>query len=135
MPKLFDYVDAHGRNPFKEWSCNLEKRELAKLNRKLDLLQRHGNELPPGLLSNTSLAHILKIRINGEVAIRPLLCRGPINMATDVEFTLLMGVYEKDRKLPPSALDAAELIRQEIGKNPQRRKEHERVSWRNSGRA
>jgi phage-related protein len=125
---IYDYLMHDGHNPFKEWTRSLGKPELAKLNQKLDMLERCGGDLPPGLLSDTNLPNIKKIRINGKVALRPLLCRGPINVHT--EFTLLHGCIEKDRKLPKGSLDLAETRRNDIINDRHRRTKHERVGWK-----
>lgn len=125
--EVFDYVDNDGVNQIREWSEGLEKRDLAKFNAKLDMLQKAGGSLPPKLLSHTGVPHIFKIRINGEVALRPFVCRGPIN--PESEFTILVGAHEKDRKLIPSdAKRIAQERRNEIIKNDARRRKHEHVS-------
>jgi hypothetical protein len=126
---LYDYVDGTGRNSFKEWTKTLQKDELAKLNQKLDMLRREP-ELPPQLLAGPLEGKpIYKLRINGRVALRPMLCKGPIN--NDSEFTLLMGATEKDRVLNPvDAVDQAANRRAEVIANPGRRRiPHERVTW------
>jgi len=107
----------------------LQKDELAKLNQKLDMLRREP-ELPPQLLAGPLEGKpIHKLRINGRVALRPMLCKGPIN--NDSEFTLLMGATEKDRVLiPEDAIDQAADRRREVIANPNgRRTPHERVTW------
>jgi len=126
---LYDYVDAFGRNSFKEWTKTLQKDELAKLNQKLDMLRREP-ELPPQLLAGPLEGKpIYKLRINGRVALRPMLCKGPIS--NNSEFTLLMGAAERDRVLiPEDAIDQAADRRTEVIANPKRRRTpHERVSW------
>ena len=124
---LFDHLDVHGRNIFKLWTQGLEKRDRAKLNSKLDLLEQYGPDLPPGLLSDTNLPHIKKLRINGPVALRPLLCRGPIDVHG--EFTLILGATERDRQIEPlDAEERAEGYKNQISANPgERRCFHERV--------
>ena len=39
------------RRSIKAWTEGLQKRDHARLNQKLDMLQQHGAGLPPGLLS------------------------------------------------------------------------------------
>lgn len=126
---LYDYVDGMGRNSFKEWTKTLQKDELAKLNQKLDMLRREP-ELPPQLLAGPLEGEpIYKLRINGRVALRPMLCKGPINNGS--EFTLLMGATERDRVLiPVDAVEQAANRRTEVIANPGRRRTpHERVTW------
>ena len=128
MPyKLFDYVDGHGRNVFKDWTQGLQKKELGKLNAKLDMLEMHGADLFPNTLSGTDTAGIQKLRVHGKVQLRPLLCLGPINV--DAEFTLLMGATERDSKLVPEDADqTADTHKNAVLADPNnRRKKHERV--------
>jgi hypothetical protein len=127
--KLYDYVDDQGVNRFKQWTKTLQKTDLAKLNQKLDMLMRDP-ELPPKLLAGPlEGTPIYKIRINGRVALRPMLCKGPIH--NDSEFTLLFGATEQNRVLVPAdAIARAAAIRAGIIANPNRRRTpHERVTW------
>lgn len=123
---VYSYVSADGRNPFREWALGLGKVERAKLNSKIDLLTVCGADLPPNLLSDSGHPNIKKLRINGAVALRPLLCRGPTEM-NGSEFTLLAGAIEKDRKLPTDVLELAARRRTEIIENNDRRILHERI--------
>jgi hypothetical protein len=126
--RLYDYVDERGVNSFKEWSSRLENKDLARLNSKLDMLGKEPT-LPPQLLAGPlEGVPIYKLRINGRVALRPMLCKGPVDK--DGEFTLLFGAFERDRKLVPrDAVSQAEARRQNVIANAkQRRCPHERVA-------
>lgn len=124
--KLFDYSN-NGVNEIRAWSLRLEIKQLAKLNAKLDMLEVSGPNLPPNLLSDTNSRHIKKLRIKGNVQLRPMLCKGPL--ANDTEYTLLIGAIEKGMKLiPANAIIEAEQRRSLILDNPSRRVEHERIS-------
>lgn len=127
MPwKLYDYVDEHGINHFKKWSEGLEKAQLGKLNQKLDMLERNGPSLQPTLLSDTGYPPIKKIKVKGNVHLRPMVCEGPIS---NNEYTLLVGAKEVGGKLQPETVVAIALSRrQEIINHPNRRLPHERVS-------
>ena len=121
--RLYDYVNNRGRNDFESWTKSLEKRDRARLSAKLRMLETAGPDLPPQLLAGPIKGHIYKLRINGQVALRPLLCKGPINK--DKEFTLLMGAIEKDQKLEPrDAPNEAEIRRQKIINDPMWRCDH-----------
>jgi len=126
---LYDHAHRHGANQFKAWSQCLQKPELAKLNVKLDMLQKHGPDLPPQLLAGPIRGHnhIYKLKIKGHVQLRPLLCKGPIR--NDEEYSLLIGAIEQGGKLVPAGAAAeAERRRQEIIADPQQRRTlHERV--------
>jgi hypothetical protein len=121
-----------GLNRFKEWMLTLQKPDLARLSRKLRALEDNGPYLGPKLLAGPIKHHanIYKIIVNGRVALRPLLCRGPIDM--EREFTLLNGAVERDRRfVPANAPEVAEERRQEVITDPSLRCEHERVYRRN----
>jgi hypothetical protein len=94
---------------------------MARMIRKLDALRDNGPDLSSDLLSDTPSRHIKKIRLNGRVAPRLLLCRGPVD--TDQEFTLLFGCTERDRKfVPANAIAKAEEYREYVIADPQRRR-------------
>jgi hypothetical protein len=90
------------------------------------MLEQHGPDLPPALLSDSSVSGIKKLKVHGNVQLRPHLCAGPINRSQ--EFTILVGAKEKDWKLDPSnAGEIAEKRRNEIVTDPTRRVPHERI--------
>ena len=125
---LYDYVD-RGYNPIKEWSKCLSPKDLAKLNVRLGLLEMQGMDLLPRMLAGPIRhhRHLYKLIINGRVALRPLLTRGPVD--NNGEFTLLIGAFEKGfRWEPANALATANQYREEIKANPtQKRRPHEPV--------
>lgn len=124
---LFDYIDEHGNNDIKIWMQGLQKVQRAKLNAKLDMLEKVGIELFPQVLTDTPTAGIQKLRIKGNVQLRPMLCKGPID--NEKEFTLLIGAVERDSCLIPHKADEKANERKSIIKNnPNRRCEHERVN-------
>jgi hypothetical protein len=128
--RIYAYIDSRGINVVEEWASDIkfDKDLLARLNQKLDLLEYHGSDLPPGLLAGTSFKHVDKLRIFGRKTVwRFMLCKGPIN--NDFEFTILFVAQEKDRKLiPKDAYKRADDNRKEIISNPERRRIHERIS-------
>lgn len=124
---LFDHVSADGDNTFLSWTRSLQTTQRAKLNAKLDMLSLHGCELLPNTLTGTDTPGILKLRVKGGVQLRPMLCKGPV--ATESEFTLLLGAKEIGGKLNPLKADElANDLKAEVIADPQhRRKNHERV--------
>jgi hypothetical protein len=128
MPyQIFDYVNHQGVNEFKEWTKTLEKPQRAKLNEKLDKLEIYGDELYPEMLTGTPIAGISKLRAKGNVQLRPLLCKGPVDV--NKEYTLLMGAKEVGSKwVPKGAPATANTKKQLVIADPEnRRKKHERV--------
>ena len=101
------------------------------LNQKLDMLERCGSELPPKLLAGPIkskrkkklVSHIYKLIIHGDRMLRPMLCKGPINMPS--EFTLLLGAIEVGGVLDTDSEDA-EVVRVAILTDKKLRKPHER---------
>jgi hypothetical protein len=119
--KIFDYVDMRNVKVIVKWLDELQKAERARMDRKLQALQDNGPNLSSELLSDTPSRHIKKIRLNGRVAPRLLLCRGPVDM--EREFTLLFGAMERDRKfVPENAIEVAEENRGRVTSDPDHRR-------------
>lgn len=128
MPfQIFDYVNQSGKNEFREWASRQQKVPLGKLNEKIDLLMLYGETLFPHMLTDSGVAGILKLRVQGPVKLRPLLCRGPVN--NQLEYTLLMGAKEVGNEwAPKGAPAAAAKLKIEVINDPaNRRTNHERV--------
>ena len=129
--KLYDFLEKRGDklvNVIKEWTEQLQKKDRARLNSKLDMLEKNGTNLSRTLLSDTGEPEIKKLRITGRkvLTLRPMLCQGPVSHKE--EFTLLLGVIEKDRKtLPADAVKKAAAHRKQLINNPSQRCPHERV--------
>jgi len=128
MPFLiYNYVNQHGQNEFNEWTWGLEKLQRAKLNERIDKLAIYGDVLYPEMLAGTSVAGIQKLKVKGNVQLRPLLCKGPVNIQD--EYTLLMGAKEVGSKwVPKGAPSTAATKKADVIKAPtKRRTKHERV--------
>ena len=99
--QLFDYRDSRDRNVMQEWAFTLSEEQRARLDLKIDVLERAGDDAPK-LLTPTSgkprQRHILEIPMKGKVALWPMLCRGPFARG---EFTFLFGAVERDRVYVP----------------------------------
>lgn len=128
MAKVWHYIDQANVDEFAQWASGLEKRQRIKLQAKIDMLQRYGSELPPQLLSETGEAHIKKLKVHGNVQLRPLLCRLTDNNAEDEEFVLLKGAFEiQSDYVPVDALSIAAAYRQDLLKDETRKREHVRI--------
>jgi hypothetical protein len=124
---LFDFENAQGDNILQVWADNMpmQKKDRGRLDSKIDMLAKSGDNLPPKLLQPTKSKHIMEIAVNGPVALRVMLCRGPFNMKN--EFTFLYGATEKNRKhVPRDAPERANGHRDDLLLNPNRRRKHER---------
>lgn len=118
---LYDYRNGLGLNQIKIWISSLEKKERVKLDQKLDMLHMHGGDLFPNTLSATNEPGILKLRIHGNVQLRPLLCRGPVQI--DKEFTLLLGAKEVGSVLRPKNAEQTAVLRKgEVTLDPANRR-------------
>jgi hypothetical protein len=110
----------------------LTHRDRARLNSKLDMLERIGFEQAHGLdfLAGPlkGQRHIYKLVIHSDRMLRPMLCLGPIDNSQ--EMTLLCGAIEKDWTLhPANAPERAESNRLDLldkDKQPPWRVDHER---------
>lgn len=125
--EIFDYTDLNGFSVMHSWADEMpmQTRERAKLDQKIDLLKRTEDNLLPKLLHPTKCKHIMHLTVNGRVALRPMLCRGPANEKK--EFTFLFGTTERDRKfVDRNAPQKAEDNRQNLELHPGRRCKHER---------
>jgi len=127
--RIYAFLSSEDKTVIQEWARDIkgDKDLLARLNLRLDLLERHGSDLPPNMLAGTSFRNVDKLRIFGRNQTwRIMLCKGPIN--PNFEFTLLYAAQEKDRKLiPRDAYHRADQNRLAIIENESRRKLHERI--------
>lgn len=123
----------------------MQKAHLAKVNSKIKSLCQNGDQILPGFVTDAvGSRHIKEIVIGGNIALRLLLCRGPIKMqyehpksgngnnppiGTAPEFTLLFGAEERDGKyIPANAVQIAEAFRERVINNSDdRRTEHVHV--------
>lgn len=124
---IYDYVHPAEGNRMKAWSTGLQKKERAKLNSKIDALEMHGADLIPGILAPTGIPAIFKLKAQGQVKLRPMVCEGPGE--TEAAFTFLLGAKEISWEYEPvNAPDIAAEIRNDLLAHPERRTKHERVN-------
>jgi hypothetical protein len=126
---LWDFLLERGDNAILEWVKDerLTARSRAMLNQKFDRLCQMDFQLAVGtkLLAGPIHKHVYKLVIHSDVMLRPMLCKGPINV--DAEYTLLLGAVEKGGKLPAGSKERAEGNRETILKDPTRRCSHVRI--------
>jgi hypothetical protein len=73
------------------------------------------------------VASIFKLKVQGQVKLRPMICEGPGK--GEAAFTFLLGAKEISWKYdPPDAPNTAEELRNDLIAHPNRRIEHERVN-------
>lgn len=128
MRKIYEWIEANGRGVITDW--DLEVEQQAKLDDKLQMLRRAEVDatgrvnLPQSLLVGPGVYRqkwIDKLRVQGNVALRPMLSLGPLDC--EKEWTILARARERDRKLtPPDAAEVAEGRRQQIQADPKRRR-------------
>jgi hypothetical protein len=124
MWTIWEAIDRRGVGVLTDARRRLQKPQRAKLDQKLDMLEQNGPNLSPGLLSGPGVGrqrHIYELKIRGRVALRPLLCKGPIDMEN--EWTFLVWAEERDNQMRPAgAPEEAERIRSEILRDRTRRR-------------
>ena len=125
---IFDFLSDGGENLIRRWADGeaLSRRDRAILNQKLDRLAQMDFDLARGtkLLAGPVHAHIYKLRVFGDVMLRPMLCKGPLR--PDREYTVPVGAVERDGKLRPAHCKVtAAANRVLVGKYPHRRGPHE----------
>lgn len=129
---IYDFTDANGESVIQGWAnaIGISSRMRGRFDSKVDMLSQNGPNLSPQLLAGTKAGHIKKLKIKGDVQLRPHLCIGPIE--NDKEYTFLVGAVERDSKLiPEDVLDQAQVCRTNLinsnsaGQFPLRRIPHE----------
>ena len=125
--RIYEFAE-NSRSVIGAWlvAKGVSTRDRAQLQFKIDALALYGPDLPAGLLAGPIASkrnrkmqsHIYKLRVNGEKALRPLLCKGPLDMQG--EFTLLLGAIEVNRKLDVD-VEEAEERRSIVIRDPSRR--------------
>src|SRR5258708_8573143 len=126
--RIWDFLSERGENVILKWvkDDRLTVRDRAKLNQKLDRLSQIEFELAIGtkLLAGPIYKHIYKMVVHADVMLRPMLCRGPIDVPS--EYTLLLGAVETGGKLPAGSMQKAGENRQIVIEDPKRRCLHVR---------
>ena len=97
---------------------NQKRRRLAQIDYDLAIDTK--------LLAGPIYKKIYKLVIHGDVMLRPMLCRGPVN--NDQEYTFLIGATERDWKLSTGSKEQADQRRAIVLNNPLRRTPYERIS-------
>ena len=121
MRKIYEAAENNGARVISDWEYY--KTHEAKIDQKLHMLQAAEVDpktrkavLPQDLLAGPGVygqKWIYKLKIKGDVALRPMVCLGPRDH--DAEWTVLFRAVEKGNKLvPDDAADRAEQRRQEI---------------------
>jgi hypothetical protein len=134
---LWTFVSESGRDMLADWAgeLRLPTRVRAAIDQKADVLRQQPFEI---LIHTNLLAgpiakqrHIYKLRVNGDIAVRLMLCKGPLER--DDGYTILLGAVERDGKLVPAdAPERASLNRELVLKSPrERRKFYERLGKAN----
>ena len=92
---IYDFTDPRGESIIQVWvnAIGLSSRMRGRFDSKVDRLALSEPNLLPGLLAGTASGHIKKLKIKGDVQLRPHLCIGPLNVGT--ECTFLVGAIRK----------------------------------------
>lgn len=117
---MYNYLSPSGKDEIAEWSQKLQVKERAKLNERLDKLGLEGDNLYPNMLTDSKAPGILKLRVHGNVQLRPLLCRGPHDVMA--EYTFLAGATERDFVMKPEGIEKRATTRKAEVKADKRRR-------------
>jgi hypothetical protein len=124
--RLWDFLDGREKNVILDWAKKdrLTNRDRAVLNQKIKRLSQvdYALAVQTKLLAGPIYKHVYKLIIHGDVMLRPMLCRGP--MDNEAEYTFLLGAVETGGKLPAGSKEQAELNRVVILENPTNRRCH-----------
>lgn len=128
MAIIWHYLDLDGRDVVSEWASVLQRRQLGKLQGQIDRLALYGSALKPLPLSDAGQPPLLKLKIHGNVELRPIIWQMVEADCSDrEEFVLLAGAIEVSWKYDPSnVLEVAENRRQELLKDDSRKARHAR---------
>src|SRR6202022_1141041 len=128
---LWDFLSERGKNMILRWvkDGRLSVRDRAALNQKferlvqMDFKMAIDTKLLAGPIHKSQ--HIYKVKIHGQVMLRPMLCKGPIN--NQEEYTLSGGAVETGGRLPAGSVEKAQQNRGIVMNNPQRRCPHAQI--------
>src|ERR1700688_4294566 len=126
---LYDFLDHRLKSVIFQWvkDDKITVRDRAALNQKIRRLAQMDYELAiqTRLLAGPIYKHVYKLVIHGDVMLRPMLCRRPID--NDREYTLLLGAVESGGKLPEGSKQKAEFHRETILSDHNRRVHHQSI--------
>lgn len=123
MARIWHFLNEQGEDVIQEWvQRHVQRREMGRLQNKVDMLARSGSGLVPHLLADTGEPHIKKLKVKGSVQLRPLLCRITDNDADEEEFVLLMGAKEVGFQYEPADALKEAAQRREVVLNDESRK-------------
>jgi hypothetical protein len=127
--RIYCFLSERGSNLIREWldGEKVTSSQRAAFQSKIDLFERSGPDLTPGFITSTPIAaDIYKMKIRGQVQLRPMACRGPIDM--DREYTILLGWIERNNDRVPNEIKVkAQQNRAIVVSDPSRRR-RERIN-------
>lgn len=124
--RIYEFTDPRGSSVIGRWleAEKVTRRDRGQLVAKLDMLAMVGSLLPnlAGPIQSKRnpkmQSHVYKLVVHGDVMLRPMLCKGPID--NEGEFTLLLGAIETGDVLDHDAEEAEHNMRIVI-EDPSRR--------------
>src|ERR1035437_4876898 len=99
---IYEFLDIRGYGILESWQeeHSQDRASLSRLDQKLDWLENHGKDLPPGLLAGTKHKRVDKLKVFGKGTTWRFMVSKE-RVGNQFEFTFLFIAQEKDRKLIP----------------------------------
>jgi hypothetical protein len=121
---IYFFLSERGVNLITDWldAEKISVKQRADFQAKIDLFERGGSDLITGFITDTPIApDIYKMKIKGQVQLRPMVCRGPLDLGR--EYTVLVGWIERDNaRVPNNIKKKASENRSIIIADPRRRR-------------
>jgi hypothetical protein len=127
---VFEYQRENGRGCITDWLRGFSAGPRARFHVRLDQIELHGvgESVEETKMICPHIADgFYKVKVKSVPVLRPFLCRGPVEMSSEVTF--LIGAIEEDDQLyPPRAeiLDCCRIRRSEVVADATRRQPYDR---------
>lgn len=109
--RIYEFCETGHQSVIRRWldAEAISKRDRGQLVAKMDMLATEGLEFasvggPVRSKRKRVQSHTYKLIVHGDKMLRPMFCKGPIDM--EGEFTFLVGAIEADRTLDADIADA-----------------------------
>src|SRR6185312_12650132 len=127
--QIYCFLSERRSNLIADWlkSERVSAAQRGDFQAKIDLFERGGPDLITGFITETPIAaDIYKMKVKGKVQLRPMACKGPIDL--NREYTILLGWIERDRERVPTEVKRKAQENRLIVVNDPTRRRRERLN-------